>query len=146
MIKKVFNYVKKYRMIEPEDVVIAGISGGADSVCLLFMLLEIRKKIPFILEVVHVNHGIREDAFKDAEFVRKLCDEKDIPFYLIEVNVKECARAQGISEEEAGRDIRYKSFEAVRLLLLITVTTELRQCYFISLEEQGLPGPVVSDL
>ncbi|MDY2699793.1 MAG: tRNA lysidine(34) synthetase TilS [Lachnospiraceae bacterium] len=111
MIKKVFNYVKKYRMIEPEDVVIAGISGGADSVCLLFMLLEIRKKIPFILEVVHVNHGIREDAFKDAEFVRKLCDEKDIPFYLIEVNVKECARAQGISEEEAGRDIRYKSFE-----------------------------------
>ena len=62
MINKVLEYVKKYRMIEPEDTIVAGISGGADSVCLLFILLEIRRRIPFFLRAVHINHGIRPDA------------------------------------------------------------------------------------
>ena len=92
MIKKVLGYIKKYQMIEPEDTVIAGISGGADSVCLLFVLLEIRKQIPFTLEVVHINHGMREDAVQDAEFVKALCEEWKVPFYLTEANIKESAR------------------------------------------------------
>ncbi len=61
MVKKVLEYVKKYRMIESGDTIVAGISGGADSVCLLFMLLEIQKQIPFAIRVVHVNHKVRED-------------------------------------------------------------------------------------
>ena len=54
------DYVKKYGMISAHDMIVAGVSGGADSVCLLFMLLEIRKQIPFTLKVVHVNHGIHK--------------------------------------------------------------------------------------
>lgn len=90
---------------------IAGISGGADSVCLLFVLLEIRKQIPFTLEVVHINHGIREDAVQDAEFVKALCEEWKVPFYLTEANIKESAREHGVSEEEEGRRIRYEAFK-----------------------------------
>lgn len=89
----------------------AGISGGADSVCLLFMLLEIRKQIPFTLKVVHVNHGIRKEAVEDADFVRKLCMERNIPFKLVEKNVKESAKQNGLSVEEEGRRIRYAAFE-----------------------------------
>ena len=111
MVKRVLDYIKKYGMIEPGDTIVAGISGGADSVCLLFMLLEIRKHIPFTLKVVHVNHGIREDAAKDADFVRDLCSKWEISFELVEKNVKESAREHGLSEEEEGRLVRYEAFE-----------------------------------
>ena len=72
MVNKVLDYVKKYRMIEPEDTIVAGISGGADSVCLLFVLAELQKRIPFAIRVVHVDHGIRQEAAEDACYVREL--------------------------------------------------------------------------
>ena len=111
MVKKVLDYIKKYGMIEPGDIVVAGISGGADSVCLLFMLLEIRKQLPFTLKVVHINHGIRKDAAKDACYVRELCSKWDISFELVEENIKASAREHGLSLEEEGRRVRYEAFE-----------------------------------
>ena len=66
MVNKVLNYCEQYHMIAPEDVIVAGVSGGADSVCLLFMLLAIREKIPFHLAVAHVNHGMRKEAVMEA--------------------------------------------------------------------------------
>jgi len=111
MITKVYDYVQKYHMIQEGDTIVAGVSGGADSVCLLFMLIEIRKKINFSLSVVHVNHGIREDAVRDEAYVRKLCEERNIPFYLIHADVKTYAKELGLSEEEAGREVRYRAFE-----------------------------------
>ena len=111
MITKVLAYVKKYQMLEENDTIVAGVSGGADSVCLLFVLLMLRETIPFHFAVVHVNHGIREDAGEDADYVKRLCKENEIPFYLKEVNVKEYAFRHGMSEEEAGRKIRYEAFE-----------------------------------
>lgn len=114
MIKKVMDYVKKYQMISPHDTITAGISGGADSVCLLFMLLEIQKQIPFVLQVVHVNHKVREDAGRDAEFVRELCGKFRIPFYLVEKDVRKLAEEWGCSEEEAGRKVRYQAFDEVQ--------------------------------
>ncbi len=113
MIEKVYAYVKKYHMIEAGDTIIAGVSGGADSVCLLFALLKIREKIPFHLAVVHVNHLIRQEAGEDAAFVKDLCEKWQLPFYLIEKNVRAYAKSIGLSEEEAGRKIRYEAFEEV---------------------------------
>ena len=113
MVKRVLDYIEKYEMIEPGDTIVAGISGGADSVCLLFMLLQIRKQIPFTLKVVHVNHGIRGDAARDAEFVRGLCDKWNIPFELVEKNIRESAKEHGLSEEEEGRHVRYEAFKRV---------------------------------
>ena len=70
MLKKIEEYAAKWHMLEKEDKVIAGVSGGADSICLLFVLIELQKKIPFELIVVHVNHGLRgEEADADEDFV-----------------------------------------------------------------------------
>ncbi|MBQ8596633.1 MAG: tRNA lysidine(34) synthetase TilS [Lachnospiraceae bacterium] len=113
MLKKILDYIQKYHMIEEGDTIVAGISGGADSVCLLFVLLEIQKKISFAIEVVHINHGIRPEASEDARFVEELCRRKGIPFYLTEENVKERAGQSGRSEEEEGRLVRYQAFRQV---------------------------------
>ena len=59
MLSKIAAYMETWNMIEKGDRIIAGVSGGADSVCLLFVLLELQKEYPFELTAVHVNHGLR---------------------------------------------------------------------------------------
>lgn len=111
MVDKVLQYVRAHQMMEEGDCIVAGISGGADSVCLLFMLLEIRRVIPIEIRVVHVNHRIRPDAAYDAAYVQKLCAAQDLPFVLVEEDVQAVARRLCISTEEAGRAVRYEAFE-----------------------------------
>ena len=111
MVDKVLQYVKEHHMIEAGDCIVAGVSGGADSVCLLLMLLEIRKAIPIEIRVVHVNHLIRTDAETDADYVQKLCLVHDLPFTLVEEDVEALAHKLHISTEEAGRNVRYSVFE-----------------------------------
>lgn len=109
--QKVFQYIQKYKMIEEDDSIIVGVSGGADSVCLLFVLLELRERIPFSIKVVHIEHGIRgQDSLDDAAFVDNICKEKGIPFYLYPADVVKAARDKKISVEEAGREARYEAF------------------------------------
>ena len=68
---------------------IAGVSGGADSVCLFLMLLELREKIGFDLIAVHVHHGLRgESADKDQQFVEALCERHRIPLEIFRVNLE----------------------------------------------------------
>ncbi len=98
-------------MLESGDVVAAGISGGADSVCLLFVLLKIRQSIPFTLLAVHVNHKIRREAGEDAAFVKGLCEKWGCPYRYVEEDVEAYARERRLSTEEAGRIVRYKAFE-----------------------------------
>ena len=111
MVSKVINLIKEYKMIEKGDLVAAGVSGGADSLCLLFMLLEYQKSMPFEIVVVHVNHGIRKEASLDAAYVRDFCENQKLPFYLKQVDVKALAKTEHLSEEEAGRKVRYEAFE-----------------------------------
>lgn len=113
LIEKVSRYMEKFHMISEDDVIAAGVSGGADSVCLLLVLSAIKKTIPFRLLVVHVNHLIRIDAAKDALFVKTLCEEQNIPFFLVEEDVKAIAKARHVSTEEAGRQIRYEAFRQI---------------------------------
>lgn len=111
---KVRKFVEKYKMISPGDRVVAGISGGADSVCLLYLLKDLQKSLDFSLLAVHVNHQLREgEAERDEAFVRELCAREKIPFYGISVDVGRAAREEGISLEEAGRNVRYESFSQV---------------------------------
>jgi len=111
MVGKVLQYVRKYHMIEEDDCIVVGVSGGADSVCLLLMLLEIRKVLPIEIRVVHVNHLIRADAAADAAFVRELCLAHKLSFTLVEEDVKAKAHVLHVSDEEAGRTVRYAAFE-----------------------------------
>ena len=97
-------------MLQPGDRVVAGVSGGADSLCLLFVLLEWAKKAPLSLAVVHVDHGLRQESGEDALYVKELCRRLKLPFYLTRENVKQRAEMEKCSQEEAGRKIRYKAF------------------------------------
>ena len=111
--QKVKTFIDKHLMIAPGDRVVVGVSGGADSVCLLFVLLAWMEEIPFSLQVVHVNHGIRPEAGDDAAYVEELCISHGIPFTLVEKDVRKLAKEQKRSEEEMGRLVRYEAFEEI---------------------------------
>ncbi len=108
---KISEFVDKYQMLAPGDRLAAGISGGADSVCLFFVLLELQKKIPFTFEVLHVHHGLRPEADEDAAFVKRLCEKYRIPCEVRYYKIRSEAFQRGVSEEEAGRIARYEAFE-----------------------------------
>lgn len=109
--RHIFEMIEDYEMIEPGMRVIAGVSGGADSVCLLYVLNEYRKTVPFELMAVHVEHGLRgQESLEDAEFTRELCRRLGVPCRVEHVDVRTAARAQGLSEEEAARKLRYEAF------------------------------------
>lgn len=113
MIKAVKDNIIKHNMVLPGDEIIAGVSGGADSVCMLMQLLEYKRYVNYELKVVHINHLIREDAGQDALFVEELCRKNGIECFIFEEDVQEQAKVQGMSTEEAGRRIRYQRFAQV---------------------------------
>ena len=109
--KKIKEFVEKYQMITAGDRVIAGVSGGADSVCLFLVLLELMEEIGFDLVAVHVNHGLRgEAADRDEAFVRSLCEKYKIPLEVSSVRLESIAKKRKQSLEEAGREIRREAF------------------------------------
>lgn len=111
MEKEVAEYIRKYGMISPGDHILAGVSGGADSVCLLFVLESLREAFGFTLEAVHVEHGIRgEESLRDAAFTEGLCRERGIPFHLYTWDVPARALRERLTLEEAARKCRYESF------------------------------------
>lgn len=104
MLNKVADFIQRFRMIEPGDTVIAAVSGGVDSVALLFSLYLLREKLAFTLEAAHFNHHLRgTESDRDEAFVRELCDRYDIPLHLGGREVK--AGKKGL--EAAARDARY---------------------------------------
>ena len=111
MENKVLNYIKENKMIKAGETVVVGVSGGADSVCLLHMLSKYRKLFDVKLLAVHIHHGIRgESADRDAAFVEEICGREDIPFFLYKYNIPALAKEKGMSDEEAGRYARYEAF------------------------------------
>lgn len=109
------QYIKKHKLFEPGAHIIVGVSGGADSLCLLHLLCKIQTEWNLTLSIVHVNHGIRgKEAEEDANYVAQLADEWNLPFFLIHEDVKTLAKQKGKTEEEAGRDLRYDEFERIR--------------------------------
>lgn len=112
MLRKISDYVSKWHMLEQGDKVIVGVSGGADSICLLFVLKELQKIIPFELVVVHVNHGLRgETADADEAYVKKICEENHILCETYLENVESIAKIRKQSIEEAGREVRREAFQ-----------------------------------
>ena len=112
MLEKIKNFIAKHDMLKKEDCVIVGVSGGADSVCLLFVLMELQKSMGFRLVVVHVNHGLRgESAARDELFVKQICEKYDLSFVSYFDKVELLAKKWKQSTEEAGRNFRRECFE-----------------------------------
>ncbi|MDF2539489.1 MAG: hypothetical protein K0S76_2510 [Herbinix sp.] len=111
MHRKVLDYMKQNKMLDKGDRIVAGVSGGADSVCLLYILKDICEEAGADLLVVHVNHGIRgEEARRDELYVQELCSRFNLEFHSFHYDVRRIAREEGLSEEEAGRKVRYEAF------------------------------------
>lgn len=111
MQERVRAYVEEYRMIEPGGKIVAGISGGPDSVCLLFLLKSLCREMGAALYAVHVHHGLRgEEADGDLDFVRELCAREQVPLHVFSFDVGGRAAREKLTLEEAGRLCRYEAF------------------------------------
>ncbi len=106
----------KIGLAGPGDHIVAAVSGGADSVCMLLLLDRIRSEVGFSLRAVHVHHGIRgESADEDARFVLQLCERLGVRCDVIHVDVPAIAKERGTGIEETAREERYRALrEACR--------------------------------
>lgn len=110
MIEKIRWYMEEQHMAGPGSRIVVGVSGGADSICLLHVLALLAPSFQWKLAVVHVNHLIRREAGEDAAYVEETCRQLGVSFYLTEVDVEALAKSRGLSVEEAGRQVRYRAF------------------------------------
>lgn len=109
--EKVKQYFIENKLADMGDSVLVGLSGGADSVCLLFILLSLSEEFKFKIYAAHVNHCIRgEEAKRDEEFCESLCKRLGVPITVVNCDVPALAKKTGMSLEEAGRKARYEAF------------------------------------
>lgn len=112
MRRRVEEFIQKQGLLQPGDRVLAAISGGADSVCLLHVLNQMRESWELEIRAVHINHGLRgKEADGDEAFTAEFCSRLSIPCSLRRIDVKELVEEQGLSEEEAARNLRYQVLE-----------------------------------
>lgn len=107
---KALKFIEANNMFCAGDTVILGVSGGADSTALLVLLNNLSERLNISLKVVHVNHGLRDEAYSEAKYVEKLCNERKIEFVLYEYDVHTMAKERGLGHEEMGRILRYEAF------------------------------------
>ena len=112
MICKVIETVEKYRLFENVKSVAVGVSGGADSMCLLHILSSLKDEYGITLKAVHINHNLRgEEALRDESLVREYCREKGIELTVHSVDIMALSAEKGVGTEECGRKVRYECFE-----------------------------------
>ncbi len=114
LISIVKNTILKHQLISNGDAVLVALSGGADSVCMLDLLVKLKDEINIKVAAAHLNHMIRgAEADRDEAYAAELCTKLSVPFFADRVNVPEIAEKYGISEELAGRHARYDFFKKI---------------------------------
>lgn len=109
--QSVLAYIRKHELLRPGNRTGVAVSGGADSVALLRILLELRDELGLVLSVVHLNHCLRgEESDNDEYFVRELAAQHDLPLHGTRCDVKAHATKNKLSLETAARELRYRYF------------------------------------
>lgn len=112
MKNKILKTIFADNMIQNYDTIIVGVSGGADSMCLLHFLFSNREMLKINVIAAHVNHCLRgSEADRDEAFVRNFCKQNDIKFELLKIDVASEAKRRLQGTEECGRNIRYDFFD-----------------------------------
>ena len=102
--------IEKHDLLKEKDKVLIAFSGGPDSVFLFHCINFFRESLSLELELVYVNHKLREEAEEDVKFVKEFAEKYKVRYYIREADIKETAARKKISEEEAGREERYRIF------------------------------------
>jgi tRNA(Ile)-lysidine synthase len=106
---QVLRYIRRSGLLKAGDRVLLAVSGGADSVALLRVLLELRTDLGIVLAVAHFNHELRgEDSDADEHFVADLAMRHELLFLVAHAPVAEHAAAERMGLESAGRELRYE--------------------------------------
>ena len=109
--REILNINKKYNLIENDDIIVVGFSGGPDSVFLVEMLKKLQHFFNFKIYLVHINHLLRgEDADSDENFSFEYAKKNNLEIFIKRIPVKEIAKEVGKTLEEVGREERYKFF------------------------------------
>lgn len=110
MQNRLLKFAREQNLIAPGDTVICAVSGGADSVAMLFALYLLREKLGITLEAAHFNHNLRgEESLRDETFVRELCARYEIPLHVASGEIR--SGKKGL--EAAARDARYAFLESL---------------------------------
>jgi tRNA(Ile)-lysidine synthase len=112
-IDKLKKDIDRYDLLKKNDKVLIAFSGGPDSVFLFHCLNFFRESLKLELELVYVNHKLRKDADEDVKFVLEFSKKYNVKYHIAEADIKETAAKKKISEEEAGREERYRIFFSI---------------------------------
>jgi len=114
LFREILNINKKYNLIENDDIIVVGFSGGPDSVFLVEMLKKLQHFFNFKIYLVHINHLLRgEDADSDENFSFEYAKKNNLEIFIKRIPVKEIAKEIGKTLEEVGREERYKFFSEI---------------------------------
>lgn len=112
--KRFLKFIIENNLINKNDGIVVGLSGGPDSICLLSLLNEIKDYMNINIIAAHVNHMLRGvEADADEEYARKMCEKMNIKFVSKKVDIKSYAKINKMSSESAGREARYDFFNCV---------------------------------
>ncbi len=108
-LEEILNFLEEFEDVPLKgSKVLVGLSGGPDSVSLLYLLADLRDKLNLDLEAFHLNHRIRDSASRDAEIAQAHCRSLQVPFHYREADVPKLRRQLGGSLEEVARKVRYQ--------------------------------------
>lgn len=139
--------IRQEGLLQPGGRYVLALSGGCDSLSLLFLLQALQETEGYQLYAVHVNHGLRAEAEEDEAFCVRRCADLGVPISVFREAVAEEAEKQGIGLEECGRSLRYKRlFQTARLLQADGILTahhredQAETLLFQLLRGSGVPG------
>lgn len=106
---RVLAYIRRHELVSPGATIVVGISGGADSMCLLHVLHTLAKELGVKLHAAHLNHRLRgHESEMDAQYVEGIARSMDIPVTVESADVAGHRNAEAVSLEEAARELRYR--------------------------------------
>ena len=109
---RIINHLVKSSLIKPNDKIVVAVSGGMDSMFLLYMLIELQKNWDIELAIGHINHNIRPNSTVDESFVIEQGKKSKIPVFVRQLNYKD--KNPGDSIEAWARNNRYTQLELIR--------------------------------